>query len=84
VLTTNVRKKITPNKAIIGEKSIPPKLTGMNERMRYKTGSVTLCIKRTIGLKGSGLTQDSTALAITIHINKSKTRSRIFAIAINR
>jgi len=84
LLTTKVRKKITPSKTIIGEKSIPPKLTGMNARTRYKAGSVTLWIKRTIGLKGSGLTQDSTALAITIHMNRSKTRSRTFAIAINR
>ena len=69
---------------MIGEKSIPPKLSGINARMRDKTGSVTLLIKRTIGLKGSGLTQDSIALPIIIHMNISKTRSRIFAIAINK
>jgi hypothetical protein len=50
LLTTKFCKNITPRITMIGEKSIPPKLTGIFERIRYSTGSVTLCIKRTIGL----------------------------------
>ncbi len=69
---------------MIGEKSIPPKLTGINARMRYRTGSVTLWIKRTIGLEGSGLTQESMARATIIHMNKIKTKSRTFATAIKK
>lgn len=73
-----------PIKTRIGDKSIPPNMTGTKLRIRDNTGSVTLCMKRTIGLKGSGLTQDRTARAKTTNMKKVRTRSMTFATAVNR
>lgn len=52
----------------IGEKSIPIPDMGIICRMRYNTGSVTLYRKCTIGLYGSGFTQDNNDRMIMIHI----------------
>ena len=46
---------------ISGEKSIPPGKKGKLRRTRYSSGSVALYRKRTIGLPGSGLTQEINA-----------------------
>ena len=54
-------------KTIMGEKSIPPKDVGIFLLIGASTGSVMLCINRTIGLYGSGFTQDRTALAMMTH-----------------
>ncbi len=81
LFTTKVRKKIIIKKTMTGDKSKPEKLRGSQERILYNTGSVTPFTKRTIGLKGSGLTQDKIALAITIHKKQFKAKFKILASA---
>jgi hypothetical protein len=54
--------------AMKGEKSTPPILTGRMRLILLKTGSVASYIKRTMGLYGSGLTHEITALAMITHI----------------
>jgi len=81
LFTTKLCKKIIITKTIIGDRSKPEKLRGIQERILYNTGSVTPLTKRTIGLKGSGLTQDKMALAITIHKKQLKVKSKILAKA---
>ena len=68
----------------MGEISIPPKLNGILRLMGYRTGSVTEFRNRTIGLYGSGFTQEITALPMMIHIYRLKPISRIFATAIRK
>ncbi len=53
---------------MIGEKSIPIPDMGINCRTRSKTGSVILYKNWTMGLYGSGFTQDNRARIIMIHI----------------
>jgi hypothetical protein len=52
---------------MIGERSMPPMtVKGIHLLRVAKTGSVRFRKMRTIGLKGSGLTQDNMAEIITI------------------
>ncbi len=53
---------------MMGEKSIPILDMGINCRTRSKTGSVILYKNWTMGLYGSGFTQDNRARMMMIHI----------------
>ena len=80
--TINAFKKKITSKTIIGERSIPPKAVGIRFLIWYNKGSVTWLINRTIGLNGSGFTQDKIACAITSHIKKVKPISSTWAMAL--
>ena len=56
---------------IIGEKSIG--MSGKRRRIGRRTGSVARCRKRTIGLNGSGLTQETIARAMMIQMYAQST-----------
>ena len=68
------------NKSTIGERSIVPATRGIRLRSGANKGSVVEVRNRTIGLNGSGLTQDISARIINIQTMIFKTMSKTTAI----
>ena len=66
---------------MMGEKSMPIPDIGTSLRTRYKTGSVMLYKKCTMGLLGSGFTQESKARMMMIHIYNIRTMFSTVAVA---
>src|SRR6185436_1956461 len=62
--TTNICRNQIARSAIMGARSSPPTTVGNSRRIGSQTASETWSRKRTIGLDGSGRTQDSSAFTI--------------------
>jgi hypothetical protein len=81
--TRKLCKKSTNKIRIIGEKSIPAAaVKGRKRLILERRGSVTSCRNLTMGLYGSGLTQEIIARPTITHMYAPRTKLIIFAKAL--